>query len=66
MHSVSVAGVVRSDDGLLLCIRRRDNGAWQIPGGVLEQGETFYRHSSVRFARRRGSWSNRCASPGSI
>ncbi|MEX5631355.1 NUDIX domain-containing protein [Parafrankia sp. FMc2] len=39
---MSVAGVVRSDDGLVLCIRRRDNGAWQIPGGVLEQGETFY------------------------
>lgn len=25
----------------MLCIQRRDTGAWQIPGGVLERGETF-------------------------
>ncbi|CAI7976405.1 8-oxo-dGTP diphosphatase [Frankia sp. Hr75.2] len=41
MHSVSVAGVTRRDDGRVLCIQRRDTGAWQIPGGVLERGETF-------------------------
>jgi ADP-ribose pyrophosphatase YjhB (NUDIX family) len=39
VHSVSVAGVVRRDDGRVLCIRRRDDGSWQIPGGVLERGE---------------------------
>ncbi|ONH28116.1 NUDIX hydrolase [Pseudofrankia asymbiotica] len=39
MHSVSVAGVVRREDGRVLCIRRRDDGSWQIPGGVLENGE---------------------------
>lgn len=35
MHSVSVAGVVHRDDGRVLCLRRRDTGSWQIPGGVL-------------------------------
>lgn len=46
MHSVSVAGVIRRDDGRVVCIQRRDNGAWQIPGGVLERGETF--HEALR------------------
>ena len=40
-HSVSVAGVVVNDDGEVLVIRRRDNGHWEPPGGVLELGETF-------------------------
>jgi len=38
-HSVSVAGVVVRDDGNILVIRRRDNGHYQAPGGVLEQYE---------------------------
>ncbi|WP_082122083.1 MULTISPECIES: NUDIX hydrolase [Frankia] len=41
MHSVSVAGVTLHENGSILCIRRRDTGAWQIPGGVLERGETI-------------------------
>ncbi|MGW4412465.1 NUDIX hydrolase [Nonomuraea sp. NPDC004702] len=45
-HSVSVAGAVVRADGRLLCIRRRDNGAWQPPGGVLELEETL--HDGVR------------------
>lgn len=40
-HSVSVAGVVFDDNNRVLVIRRRDNGQWQPPGGVLELGETF-------------------------
>lgn len=40
-HSVSVAAVVTNDDGQVLVIKRRDNGAWQLPGGVLELGETI-------------------------
>jgi ADP-ribose pyrophosphatase YjhB (NUDIX family) len=40
-HSVSVAGVVTNDDGEVLVIRRRDNGCWEPPGGVLELAETF-------------------------
>ncbi|WP_411093973.1 NUDIX hydrolase [Streptomyces sp. 021-3] len=40
LHSVSVAGVVVRDDGRLLAIRRADNGAWQLPGGILELDET--------------------------
>ncbi|WP_347280158.1 NUDIX hydrolase [Frankia sp. CcI49] len=43
---VSVAAVIRRGDGRVVCIRRRDNGAWQIPGGVLERGETF--HQALR------------------
>lgn len=40
-HSVSVAAVVTDEDGRVLVIRRRDNGAWQLPGGVLELHETI-------------------------
>lgn len=38
-HSVSVAGVTVDDAGRVLVIKRRDNGEWQAPGGVLEAGE---------------------------
>jgi len=38
-HSVSVAGVVVREDGRILVIRRRDNGHYQAPGGVLELAE---------------------------
>jgi ADP-ribose pyrophosphatase YjhB (NUDIX family) len=40
-RSVSVAGVVINDDGQALILRRRDNGHWEPPGGVLELGETI-------------------------
>ncbi|MFF4172615.1 NUDIX hydrolase [Streptomyces sp. NPDC001744] len=40
LHSVSVAGAVVREDGRLLAIRRADNGTWELPGGVLELGET--------------------------
>lgn len=40
-HSVSVAGVAVDDLGRVLLIRRRDNGQWQAPGGVLELEERF-------------------------
>jgi ADP-ribose pyrophosphatase YjhB (NUDIX family) len=39
-HSVSVSGVVVDDHDRVLVIQRRDNGAWQLPGGVLELEET--------------------------
>ncbi len=38
-HSVSVAGVVVDDAGRALLIRRRDNGHWEPPGGILELNE---------------------------
>jgi 8-oxo-dGTP diphosphatase len=38
-HSVSVAGVTVREDGRILAIKRRDNGDWQAPGGVLEEHE---------------------------
>lgn len=40
-HSVSVAAVVTDDAGRVLVIQRRDNGTWQIPGGVLELDESI-------------------------
>lgn len=40
-HSVSVAGVVLDDSDRVLVIRRRDNGHWEAPGGVLELDESF-------------------------
>ncbi|WP_434100952.1 NUDIX hydrolase [Streptomyces microflavus] len=39
-HSVSVAGAVVREDGRLLAVRRADNGAWELPGGVLELEES--------------------------
>lgn len=36
-----MAGAVIRDDGRVLVIKRRDNGHWEPPGGVLELGETF-------------------------
>ena len=38
-HSVSVAAAITNDEGQVLAIRRRDNGQWEPPGGVLELDE---------------------------
>lgn len=40
-HSVSVAAAIVRDDGRVLAIRRRDDGRWEPPGGVLELNETI-------------------------
>ena len=40
-HSVSVAAAVVNQAGELLAVRRRDNGHWEPPGGVLELDETI-------------------------
>jgi|SRR5215211_4181765 len=40
-HSVSVVGIVLDEQRQVLAIRRRDNGQWQPPGGILELGETI-------------------------
>lgn len=40
-HSVSVAAVITDPQDRVLVIQRRDNGAWQIPGGILELHETL-------------------------
>lgn len=45
-HSVSVAAVITNDDGQVLVAQRRDNGAWEFPGGVLEMGESI--HAGLR------------------
>ncbi|MGW8449951.1 NUDIX hydrolase [Streptomyces niveus] len=38
---MSVAGVIVDDRGQALLIKRRDNGHWEPPGGVVEAGETL-------------------------
>ena len=40
-YSVSAAGIVRLGDRIL-AVRRRDNGQWHIPGGVVERGESLH------------------------
>jgi 8-oxo-dGTP pyrophosphatase MutT (NUDIX family) len=35
----TAAGVVLDDDGQVLLGRRADNGAWSLPGGIIEPGE---------------------------
>lgn len=39
-HSVSVAGAI-VNEGRVLIIKRRDNGHWEPPGGVLELDEAI-------------------------
>lgn len=39
-HSVSVTGVVVRPDGLILAIKRADDGRWVPPGGILELDES--------------------------
>jgi len=38
-HSVSVAAAIVNAHGQVLAVRRRDNGRWEPPGGVLELDE---------------------------
>ena len=40
-HSVSVAAAIVDEVGRFLAVRRRDNGRWEPPGGVLELDETI-------------------------
>jgi 8-oxo-dGTP diphosphatase len=41
LHSVSVAAAVVDREDHVLVVRRRDNGRWEPPGGVLELPETI-------------------------
>ena len=40
-HSVSVAAAIVDESGQVLAVRRRDNGHWEPPGGILELHETI-------------------------
>jgi 8-oxo-dGTP diphosphatase len=42
VHSVAVAGVLIDEQGRALLVRRRDNGRWEPPGGVLQPGESIW------------------------
>lgn len=46
VHSVSTAAVVTDGEGRVLVVQRRDNGQWQIPGGILERDESI--HAGLR------------------
>ena len=41
-HSVSVAAAIVNAEERVLAIRRRDNGQWEPPGGVLELDEPIH------------------------
>lgn len=41
-HSVSVAAVITDERDRVLVIQRRDNGKWEIPGGILELDESIH------------------------
>ncbi|MCW2643294.1 MAG: hydrolase [Dactylosporangium sp.] len=45
-HSVSVAAVITDEYDRVLVVQRRDNGKWEIPGGILELHESI--HDGVR------------------
>ncbi len=38
---VGIAALARTADGGIVLIRRSDSGAWALPGGTLEWGETL-------------------------
>jgi len=38
---VGIAALARTADGRFVLIRRSDSGAWALPGGTLEWGETL-------------------------
>ncbi|MGA8118136.1 MAG: NUDIX domain-containing protein [Actinocatenispora sp.] len=40
-HPVAVAAAVVDDDGLVLALRRPEDGRWEPPGGMLEVGESI-------------------------
>lgn len=40
-HSVSVAAAIIDQSGRVLSTRRRDNGHWEPPGGILELEESI-------------------------
>ena len=61
-HSVSVAAVVTDDQGDVLLIKRRDNGQWQIPGGVLELDESIHAGLVREVNEETGIW----VEPGSL
>jgi len=64
-HSVSVAGVVVDDQDRVLVIRRRDNGHWEPPGGVLELDEPSKKASAAKSWKKPASPSVSNVSPAS-
>ena len=39
IYSVSAGAAIQDEAGRFLAIRRRDNGRWELPGGIVEPGE---------------------------
>ncbi|MCL9793534.1 NUDIX domain-containing protein [Frankia sp. AgKG'84/4] len=56
--------MVCHEDGTILGNRRRDTGGWQIPGGVLERGETCQQGLCREIAEETGAWArSACRGP---
>ena len=65
-HSVSVAAAIFDESGKnVLLIKRRDNGNWEPPGGILELDETIEEASGARSAKRPAPRSKSAPSPAS-
>ena len=65
-HSVSVAAAIFDDSGEnVLLIKRRDNGRWEPPGGVLELDETIEDGLRGKCAKRPAQRSRSALSPAS-
>lgn len=71
---VGIAAVARVADGRYVLVRRGDNGAWCLPGGTLEWGETLqtalHREldeeagvEGLRLVRVLGAWSEPSRDP---
>lgn len=40
-HHVAATGIVLNREGKVLLVRRRDNGLWELPGGVVEPDDSL-------------------------
>ncbi|MFZ9736794.1 MAG: NUDIX domain-containing protein [Prochlorotrichaceae cyanobacterium] len=49
---VSVIGI--TPEGLIVLVRRRDNGQWSLPGGLVDWGETIAQAAAREFREETG------------
>jgi 8-oxo-dGTP diphosphatase len=52
---VGIAAAARTRDGRWLLVRRADSGAWALPGGTLEWGETLRKAIGREIAEETGA-----------
>lgn len=51
---VGVAVIGLTPDGSIVLVRRRDNGQWSLPGGLVDWGETIAQAASREFKEETG------------